>query len=601
MTTFRQRGQRTAAVTGLPTDGVPAQRPGDDRTTDGADAEAVAQQLAAIIEGTDDAVIALSLDGTITGWNRGAENIYGYTAEQAIGQPGAMLLPPHHPDDVTRILDDIREGRHVEHFETLRMRSDRSVFHVSLTVSPIHNGAGEVVGVSSIARDITDRLAAEELRQQLETELRWQALHDGMTCLPNRTLFIERARHALNRRDPRSVVICFLDLDDFKQVNDTYGHAAGDELLFEIGVRLRECLRPEDTVARFGGEFAILLEDITLADVEVIVDRIQRSAREPVRLRDTEVIANVSIGLTASNGSDSSVEQLIAEADAAMYAAKAHSGPSFEIFNPAMQTAYEGRSRLRLEIDEGLSDEQFRIYFQPIVDLEAGVRQGHEALVRWQHPRRGIVMPAEFIEYAEASGQIASLGAWVLTTVCSIMADKNPDEQVSVNVSARQLMRTDLGTIVESALESSGMPADRLVLEITETATANDPGGTISRLHELKSLNVGLALDDFGTGYSSLSFLRRFPADYLKIDRSFVSHIATNDSDRAIVRGVIDISHTLGLRTVAEGVESPEQRDILIDLGCDLGQGFLWSRPAPIDELTQPGSGSRDHRTDIGA
>jgi EAL domain-containing protein (putative c-di-GMP-specific phosphodiesterase class I) len=255
-----------------------------------------------------------------------------------------------------------------------------------------------------------------------------------------------------------------------------------------------------------------------------------------------------------------------------------------------MRVASEGRSRLRVEIDEALLAGQFRIYFQPIIDLHSGRRRAVEALIRWQHPRRGMLLPADFIEYAEASGQIAAVGAWVLNTVCAQMADKFDVEQVSVNVSARQLIQPDISNVVATALEASGMRADRLVLEITETATIGDPGGTLARLNELKALNVRVALDDFGTGYSSLSFLREFPADYLKIDRSFVSHIATNPGDQAIVRGVIDIAHGLGLEAVAEGVENSTQRDILIDQRCDFGQGFLWTRPAPIEQLIAAGA-----------
>ena len=550
------------------------------------EAEAAATRLAAIIESTHDAVIAMTLDGTITDWNRGAEHIYGYRAEEVIGQPASLLIPPGRPDDITEILNNIRIGQHVEHFETIRMRKDASIVHVSRTVSPIHDATGQVIGASSIARDITDRLAAEQLRRQLEAELRKQALHDPLTGLPNRALFVERAQHALDRRASRPLVACFLDLDDFKDVNDTYGHGAGDDLLRVIGRRLTDCLRPEDTVARFGGdEFAILLEDADLPTGLAIVDRIHASMGLPVRLGDTDVVIHTSVGLALSDGRHSTPDQLLAEADAAMYAAKARGSNGVEVFDPAMRIASELRSRTRIEIDDALTGEEFRLHYQPIVDLRTEAHIGVEALIRWEHPDRGLLNPVDFIEYAEASGQITAIDKWVLNTACGAMAERTGGAHISVNVSARQLQQPELVEVVAAALQSSHLPPDRLILEITETATVADLDRALVQIEALKALGLGVALDDFGTGYSSLSYLRKFPVDYLKIDRSFVRGIEGNDEDKAIVRGLIDIAHALGLNAIAEGIEDSAQRDILAGLGCDLGQGYLWTRPVPLAAL----------------
>ena len=350
--------------------------------------------------------------------------------------------------------------------------------------------------------------------------------------------------------------------------------------------RLTACLRPQDTVARLGGdEFAILLEDTELSAALVVVERILASTGAPVRISGTEVVIHTSIGLALADGQHTSPDQLLAEADAAMYAAKARGSHCFEVFHPAMRTAAEARSRVRTELDHALACEELRLCFQPIIDLQTGAHLGVEALVRWQHPERGLLLPAEFIDHAEASGQIAAIGEWVLQNACCAAAQLPEAVRMSVNVSARQLQQADLAAVVAAALTTSGVVAERLVLEITETATVADKHGAITRLNELKELGLQFALDDFGTGYSPLSHLRELSVDYLKIDRSFVREIESSAEDRAIVRGVIEMAHALGLQTIAEGIEAAVQREILVDLGCDLGQGHLWMAAVPLDRL----------------
>ncbi len=297
------------------------------------------------------------------------------------------------------------------------------------------------------------------------------------------------------------------------------------------------------------------------------------------------MVIHASIGLAQSAARHQETDDLLAEADAAMYAAKAQGSNCYEVFRPEMRIAAESRSRVRTDLDLALAQDEFWLHYQPIVDLESGSRQGIEALIRWKHPERGLLSPADFIDHAERSGQIGPIGEWVLRTACQATAHRPTAEYTSVNISARQLRIPQLADIVEHILEVSGLPAERLVLEITETATVSDMAGAITRLRELKSLGLHIALDDFGTGYSPLNYLRSFPVDILKIDRSFVRNVAQSGEDRAIVRGVIDIAHHLGLRTVAEGIEEPEQLDIMRDLGCDSGQGFLWTRPVPLEAL----------------
>jgi predicted signal transduction protein with EAL and GGDEF domain len=370
-------------------------------------------------------------------------------------------------------------------------------------------------------------------------------------------------------------------------VNDTYGHGAGDELLRVVAQRLVACVRPADTVARLGGdEFAVLLENTGPGEATVAVQRMLEVAGRPVPLAGTEVVVHTSIGLTTSTDASVTPDQLLAQADAAMYSAKARGKHRYDLFVPAMQVAMESRSRLRTELDRGLTRGEFRLLYQPIVELRTGAQVGVEALVRWQHPERGLLPPGEFIALAEDSGQIVDLGAWVVAAACRDVAALGGAGRVSVNVSARQLQHPRLLPDIREALAASGLHPERLVLEITETATvsgsAADIEATLATLGALKELGLKIALDDFGTGYSPLSYLRRFPVDLLKIDRSFVAGIVGSVEDEAIVRGVVEMAHALGLQAVAEGVEEPAQHALLLALGCDMGQGYLWMRPSEL-------------------
>ncbi|MBV9873050.1 MAG: EAL domain-containing protein [Frankiaceae bacterium] len=449
-------------------------------------------------------------------------------------------------------------------------------------VAPAELVTAVQAGTERSAQRQADRAAAERMKQELEAQLRQQALHDSLTGLPNRTLFVQRAQHALDRRDRGPVVVCFLDLDDFKDVNDTYGHGAGDDLLCVVASRLRTCLRPADTVARFGGdEFAILLEDTDLVGALIIADRVRAATSLPVSIGDSEVMVRVSVGLAPCLDGSATPERLLAEADAAMYAAKSAGTQGVAVFEPSMRQASEARTRMRADIAQALANRDFRIEYQPIIGLGSDEIVGCEALIRWQHAQRGLLAPSEFIEHAEVSGQIAAIGEWVLRTACQEICERAGDGLLSVNLSGRQLQQADIVELVASALDESRLPPERLILEITETATVADTDLVITQLAAMKELGVRFALDDFGTGYASLRHLRRFPVSFLKIDRSFVRAITVSSADLAIVRGVIDIAHGLGLVAIAEGVEADEQRDLLKEIGCDMAQGFLWA-PDPV-------------------
>ncbi len=448
-------------------------------------------------------------------------------------------------------------------------------------------------------------------RTQLEAQLAYQAFHDGLTGLANRALFRDRVEHALERaRGARAgmtaeyVAVLFLDLDNFKAVNDSLGHAEGDRLLQHVADRLRRATRGFDTVARLGGdEFAVLLEGLAAPDdASVVAARVQAALAAPGAGAERDARAQASIGLAhATPGA--TADDLLRNADTAMYAAKAAGKGRFASFEPEMHHAVVARRQLERDLRDTLEHPAcpgFSLAYQPVVEIAGGAVVGLEALFRWRHPERGPVSPAECIPVAEESGLIVPLGSWVLREACRqlaswrarpVRASRAGDAaagdaavRVAVNVSGRQLEDPGFVDEVAAVLAEFGLPADHLTLEVTETAVMRDTARTVAALHALKALGVRVALDDFGTGYSSLSYLQQFPIDVLKIDKRFVDGVARGGGEAALARTVVALGQTLGLRTVAEGVETAEQRDALVGLGCALGQGYLFARPLPADE-----------------
>lgn len=531
----------------------------------------------AIGQNSSDVLTLVDRSGVVTYQSSAASRVFALPAVGLVGRP---ILEWVYPLDRGTFSDALERAVLEDQcrVECRLMQADGSFRYAETSITDLlDDPAVEALVLNT--HDVTER-------RRLEDELRERALSDELTGLPNRVLFLERTRHALDRRDAHPLVVCFLDLDDFKAVNDAHGHGAGDQLLRSIGARLTDAVRPGDTVARLGGdEFAILLEDTDLDVAVGVVERLLDAIRVPVNIGDAEAVIHASIGLAESIESHGDTDVLLSEADAAMYAAKARGSNCYEIFRPEMRIAAESRSRVRMDLDVALVQDEFWLHYQPIIDLRTGERLGVEALIRWMHPERGLLDPADFIDHAETSGQIGPIGEWALRTACNATAQLPPEVYTSVNISARQLRLPRLAEVVANALASSGLAPDRLVLEITETATVSDMTGAIARLRELKSLGLQIALDDFGTGYSPLTHLRSFPVDILKIDRSFVRNVVHSDEDRAIVRGVIQIAHRLGLRTVAEGIEESHQLEIMRDLGCDSGQGYLWTRPVPLESL----------------
>jgi diguanylate cyclase (GGDEF)-like protein/PAS domain S-box-containing protein len=429
-------------------------------------------------------------------------------------------------------------------------------------------------------------------RKRAESALSWQANHDSLTGLPNRALFEERLRGAIDRRRAARgdghVAVLFVDLDDFKVVNDSLGHEAGDRLLTVVAERLRNVVRPQDVIARFGGdEFTVLLADVADEDeARRVADRMAHALRGPIVLDGERRYVTASIGLSMSESDDS--QALLRDADAAMYRAKESGKARTSVFDAPMRQAAVERLELETSLRGAVSRNELRLVFQPVVSLPGGRVDGCEALLRWDHPTLGRITPDRFIGLAEQTGLIVPIGAWVVREACRVAAGWPEHIGVSVNVSPRQLGTTDLPDIVRVALHTSGLAPERLCLEITETALLNEGETLGGTLNALKGLGVRLAIDDFGVGHASLMQLRRLlPVDTLKIDKSFVDGIASDAEDSAIVAGVVKLAHSLGLVAVAEGVEHSEQADILARMGCQSAQGFLFARPQEADVLAE--------------
>jgi diguanylate cyclase (GGDEF)-like protein/PAS domain S-box-containing protein len=472
--------------------------------------------------------------------------------------------------------------------------SDGRQVQLETIKTPMYDNTGRVLGILGIARDVSARKLAEEQIHNL-------AYFDPLTQLPNRRLLMDRLGQALiaSNRTRQFGALLILDLDNFKALNDSQGHDAGDRLLTEAAQRLLSKVRQEDTVARLGGdEYVVMLENLGESEVmaanlaEDIAEKIRRALNEPYSLTDSETQyrSSTSIGLTLFRGQDTSVEVLLKQADVALYQAKDAGRNTLRFFNPAMQSAIDLRIALETALRRGLNQGELRLFYQPQVDQD-GVLIGAEALVRWLNPEQGLVSPAMFIPLAEETGLIIPIGEWVLNTACQQLKSWGGDArtqhlQIAVNVSAKQFHQPDFVELVRQTLLSSGIKPNLLKLELTESVVLKNVEEVIQRMQELDALGVGFSMDDFGTGYSSLSYLKRLPLDQLKIDQSFVQDVTKDPNDAAIVRAILAMSRSLGLQVIAEGVETQEQRNFLLENGCTAYQGYLFGKPMPIEEWT---------------
>lgn len=542
-----------------------------------------------ILANIDIGVLAISADGLIAEANRRGADMFGYSVAELLGLPLHELIPPQfrpaHAGHIAHFLQEpASERRMSQRPELSGYRKDGSMFPIEISLSQVRTGNRTLIVATLL--DITNRKRAEE-------ELVWQAIHDPLTGLPNRTLFQERLERALRRskRQGASVALLCIDLDGFKLVNDSHGHQIGDELLKTIGQRLVDHVRPGDTIARLGGdEFIVLCEHIdTPATVASLADRINDLLREPITILGQQLFATASIGLAIGHGTTHSADDLLRNADAAMYQAKEQGRDGWRFFSEEIHE----QARRRLDITNGLRQaierDEFQIRFQPILCAQTQIVRGAELLLRW-FPSGGEVSPAHFIPIAEMSGSIVPIGKWVFQQAC--FAERQWRDQfgteapyVSVNVSARQLNDDGLVDEFRAMLTASGADPERIVLELTETSLMSDVIFNLSVLHQLASLGLRVAVDDFGTGYSSLAQLLRLPLSTLKIDREFVDGLDKRHDSRAIVRAVCGMARAMNLKVIAEGVENASQFGYLRDLGCDYVQGFHFYRPLPPDEF----------------
>jgi diguanylate cyclase (GGDEF)-like protein/PAS domain S-box-containing protein len=551
-------------------------------------ARLVEDRYASLIANAADVIMIVSADGTLRFASPAAERTLGLRPEQILGQSLGDVWSGEDADKLRRFLDEVARTPSGT-VGPVELRFERGSRRCVLeSVGSNLTGDPAVGGLALNFRDISERKALEE-------QLRQMAFHDPLTLLANRNLFRDRVQHALTlaHRSHSSVAVMFLDLDNFKNINDSLGHDAGDRLLQAVAQRIVKTTRSSDTVARLGGdEFAVLVEGIASQHgVERLAQALIDTLHLPFTLDGVELHVEASIGV-AHSAAEGGAETLLSSADIAMYHAKAAGKNRYITFQPQMQDMLQERLRLEADIGRALAQEEFFLEYQPIVDLGTRSLLGVEALVRWRHPEAGVLMPARFIQVLEECGQIGKLGRWVLRQACRDFCAwrrgiaAGAGLRLAVNISGRHLQHGEFAQDVAGALQESGLEPHNLVIELTESTTIYNTDANLERFHRVKALGVRLAIDDFGTGYSSLSYLHRFPIDILKIDRSFISRLTNSDNGPELARAVITLGETLGLETVAEGIELEPQVGALLALGCVAGQGFLFARAGTLEQLS---------------
>lgn len=543
--------------------------------------------LAMIVETSNDAIFSISLDGAITSWNRGAEKIFGYSSDEIIGRQIFTIMPPERYDERYRVLQMILNGEQLQFFETTRIRKDGSRIYVSITTSPMLDADGKIIGNSVIARDVTERRKMEEV-------IRHQAHHDTLTDLPNRQLFMDflSLELAQARRDGTKLALLFLDLNGFKQVNDTLGHSCGDRLLQEVGQRLRACIRESDTVARLGGdEFTVLMPALGQTDdVGIVLRKILGVFETPFLLDHSIVDTTTSIGICMFPDDGDCGEELMKKADLAMYDAKGTGRNSYQFYNSEINSRTIKRQKMENFLRQAVGKDELELLFQPVVcNYTLGII-GTEALLRWRHPEQGLLAPDQFLAVAEDTGAIIPIGEWVIRNACNqarIWNEKGYQLSVSVNLSNRQFHQSNLVEMTSRILAETGLLPHHLEFDITEKTIMTDTAFSLRCMQSLAKMGVSVAIDNFGCGSSSLQWIKKMRANKLKIDKSFIINMLSDPDDMAVVNAVIALSRKLKIKVAAIGVETEDQLSVIRQSGCDLLQGEVISKLLPPVEFEQ--------------
>jgi diguanylate cyclase (GGDEF)-like protein/PAS domain S-box-containing protein len=543
------------------------------------------ERLQSMVQNSPLAIYTSDRNNLVTSWNPAAQRMFGWTAEEAIGQK-VLFIPGDKRQEYEDNLARVRNGESLNQVELVRQRRDGSAIHISLSTAPLFTTEGQLYDYIFLVADITERKLAEQ-------QIQFQAVHDGLTGLPNRLLLQDRFEQAKARasRSNCKVMLLFLDLDNFKSINDTLGHESGDAFLQQIATRLSACMRETDTISRLGGdEFLILLPDLTQAeDAMPILAKLMAHMQIPFFAEDHEISTSVSMGVTIFPDDGTTFESLLKRADMAMYKAKGDGRNTFRFFDDAMDVEAVEQQFIRNGLRRALERNEFVLHYQPQMDIASGAIIGVEALIRWNHPQLGMVPPARFIPVSEECGLIVPIGDWVLREACrQAVAWQRaglPGLCMAVNLSAVQFKRGSVEQSVMQALEETRLDPALLELELTESILIQNAEGVLDSVKRLKLLGIKLSIDDFGTGYSSLSYLKRFDIDKLKIDQSFVRDLGSDPDDAAIVRAIIQLARSLNLRTIAEGVETVDMLHQLRAFGCDEAQGYYFARPMPADEV----------------
>jgi diguanylate cyclase (GGDEF)-like protein/PAS domain S-box-containing protein len=544
-------------------------------------------QFRSLIVGIEDhAIFRLDKEGNITSWNEGIEHILGYREAEIVGKSIRIFFTERDQEQGVpqQLLEQAAaEGNSVH--EGIRVRKDGTSFYAVVTTTAIFGTDGTIEGFSTVMRDITDLKEAEET-------IRFQALHDALTGLSNRKALDEHyaLAYASAMRNKHKLAVLFLDLDRFKTINDTLGHGIGDMILKEVAHRLQASVRKVDTVARLGGdEFIILLTELhSVQDVTRVAEKILEAFTPVIRVQDQSLHISTSIGIALFPADGQDIYTLLKNADTALYRAKDAGRNRFQYYNYSMNLQSVAKLSLEQDLRNATARGELVMLYQPFVSMKNGTVLGIEALIRWNHPKLGLLLPYDFIPLAEETGMIVPIGKWILHTVCEQgkqLRAHHPNLQMTVNLSARQFAEAELVESISDVVHQTQLEPSALELEITESVAMENISRTSSKLNDLKRMGVSIAIDDFGTGYSSLSYLKRFPVHKLKIDKSFIKHAITDSQDSTIIRAIISMGHSLGLKVCAEGVEDEQQHALLKSMGCDMVQGYLISTPLPFDDL----------------